>query len=376
MLELIGIFGAGIATLATPCILPLVPIYLAMLLGGSVQAVSARESRWRLLGMTAAFSAGFTLVFSLLGLGASMIGGLLAEYRGLLTVVGGLLIVLFGLKFMGLFSIPWLDRDVRLDSPRKIGGPVGGFLFGVVFGLGWTPCAGPVLASVLSYAALAGSELKAAGLLALYSAGIALPLLALSAFADRGVPLLRRIMGRLEAMQRLTGMIMVGLGLFLGGSAAVDLWSTPSRDLVAVSTAGEQLSPLTGAPLPKPRLVELVEDDCPVCQRMSPRVQTLRDDCTEQLVDIHTVSLSDERNRGLRQRLAVRAVPTFLLVDDLGQVRQTLIGERSIEELRGIAAELQAMTCAGIDPIDVDSLTDSAGCDSEEGGDAVTGACS
>lgn len=373
MLTWLGVFGAGIATLATPCVLPLVPVYLTMLLGGSLSAIGAGgASRWRLLGMTAAFAAGFTLVFSLLGLGASTLGGFLQAQRGLLTLIGALLIVLFGLKFVGLLPMPWLDRDVRMDGPRKIGGPLGGFGFGIVFGFGWTPCAGPVLASILSLAALEQSKLAGAAMLAVYSAGLALPLLIIAAFADRAVPMLRRFMSRLQAMQKVTGAALIALGLYLAWGPAAELWYAPSNPHQATLRSGEVLPSLFGEPLSKPRLVELYEQDCPICKRMQPRLDALQNDCEDSFVDVYKVDISQAENSHLKKNLGVNAVPTLLLIDDQGAIFSRLVGERSLDEIRGFAAELQASVCAGVAPGNSEEVEDRSGCgtgdDAEQSG--------
>lgn len=380
MLTWLGIFAAGLATLATPCVLPLVPVYLTMLLGGSLAAVGEQgKSRWRLFGMTLAFTAGFTLVFSVLGLGASALGGFFQAQRGLLTLIGAVLIVLFGLKFMGLIPMPWLDRDVRLDGPRKISGPLGGFGFGIVFGFGWTPCAGPVLASVLSLAALEQSKFVAAGMLATYSAGLALPLLIIAAFADRAVPMIRGFMSRLQAMQKVTGAALVALGLFIGWAPANEILRAPTNPHEAIVANGEHVKALFGEPLSKPRLVELYEQDCPVCKRMEPRVNALQTDCEDSFVDVYKVDISQPENSHLKGVLGVNAVPTLLLIDDQGAIYGRMVGERSLEEIRGFAAEMQASTCAGVEPAKLDKVEDRAGCGTGEDGsddENSSGTCS
>jgi cytochrome c-type biogenesis protein len=372
VLTVLASFGAGLATLATPCVLPLVPVYLTMLLGGAVPTTATSRARAQLLGRTLAFSLGFSLVFTALGLGASSLGQVLGQHRDLLTLIGAALIALFGLKFLGLLPLPWLDRDVRLDGPRRIQGPLGGFGFGLVFALGWTPCAGPVLASVLSVAALEESALGGAALLAAYSAGIALPLVVIAAFADRAVPLLRRAMHRLETLQRATGVAMLGLALFLGLAPARSLLTTPAAAAVAHTDDGVALDPVVGAALPGPRLLELVEDGCPVCARMEQAVAALQADCAQHHVEVHRIDLSREDNRWLKAALGVRAVPTLLLVDDQGRERARLVGERSLDELRGLAASLQAATCAGVEPVDVEAVDQRGGCTEGTAGSGET----
>ena len=148
--DLAAVFGIGVLTLATPCVLPLIPIYLGMLLGSSVEAAREPGGRARLVTATAAFGA---LVFTLLGLGASAVGSFLQEHRAWLTILGGGLIILFGLKFLRVLRLPWLDRQMQLPELKTGRRLLDAALFGVVFALGWTPCVGPILGSVLTYTA-------------------------------------------------------------------------------------------------------------------------------------------------------------------------------------------------------------------------------
>jgi cytochrome c-type biogenesis protein len=312
--------------------------------------------------MTAVFSAGFSMVFTLLGLGASSLGGLLAAYRTPLTLAGSLVVVLFGLVYLGWLKVPFLDRDVRLGGSGSVKGLGGAFLFGFTFALGWTPCAGPVLASVLSVASVQGGAAQGAFLLAAYSLGLALPLLGVAAFADRAVPMLRRLNRHLPAMQRVTGVVMVAAGLYLGADTARALLGPAAPGLSAVTTEGVLVDPVAGGPTPGPRLVELVEDGCPVCQRMVERVESLRQDCTQHALEVITINVSDTRNRALASRLNVRAVPTFLLVDDTGSIRGRAVGERTLDDLRAMVAGLQEESCAGVGPMQLNPVEESEAC--------------
>jgi len=162
-------------------------------------------------------------------------------------------------------------------------------------------------------------------------------------------------------LQRVTGAVMIAAGLFF----VVDGVRTAAPDrapLAAVTTDGEALAPLMGAPLERPRLLHLVDENCPVCKRMAASMAALGNDCSEANVEVKAVDLSDPRNRGLRQELAVTAVPTLLLLDDSGRLRHRLIGERSLDELRGLAASLQATSCAGVAPLDPATLPEAGAC--------------
>jgi cytochrome c-type biogenesis protein len=361
MTALLVLFLAGLATFATPCLLPMIPIYLATLLGGTVHAASNPSSRKNLVIATTGFSFGFGLVFTLLGMSASFLGELIAGHRVALTLVSAVAIVLFGLHSLGIFTTSFMQREVRLRTPRRISGPVGGFFFGVVFALGWTPCAGPLLASALGYAATSQSALWAGLHLAAYSLGIATPLLLIATFADRAIPLLRRVAHKAILLQRATGAAMVVIGLVLGGQTILSVVNQPGAN-VATTTTGIRLEPVFGAPIERPRLIELVREECPVCKRMTAAIQSLDEECSKHDVDVVTIDLTHEDNKAFTQKINVVAVPTLLLVDKGGRVVHTLVGERSLTELRGLAASLQDANCSGVEAVDPSRLQSNATC--------------
>ena len=151
MYSLPALFLAGLLTFLSPCVLPLVPVYLAMLAGASAVALQEGGNRGRLLLATLAFSLGLATVFVVLGLAASAVGRTLSGHRLLVVQLAGLAVFLAGLKLMGLVHVPWLDREARpwLASVRKGSGLLWPLLLGGAFALGWSPCVGPVLGSVL-----------------------------------------------------------------------------------------------------------------------------------------------------------------------------------------------------------------------------------
>ena len=214
---------AGLVSFLSPCVLPLVPPYLCYLAGTSVSELSKGGEaspvvRRRAVLAAAFFVMGFSTVFVALGAGASLIGALLRTYAHVLAQVAGVAIIIMGLNFLGLFRIGFLMREARLDVDRPAG--IGGaFLMGLAFAFGWTPCIGPVLASVLAVAGSEGTVLRGAGLLALYSAGLGIPFI-LAAFAMG--PFLRfmtRFRTHLGTVEKVMGVLLVITGvLFLTGS--------------------------------------------------------------------------------------------------------------------------------------------------------------
>jgi cytochrome c-type biogenesis protein len=166
-------FLGGIIMFLAPCTLPLVPAFLASLAPESKASHHERE----VLIRTVIFSLGFSIVFVLLGILSGFLGAALALYKQVLTQVGAVLIIVFGLSLLGVFQIPILKSSFqRLRVPKMEKGRfVRPFLFGVVFALGWSPCAGPLLASILLLASQTGTVVQGGLLLALFSLGLALP---------------------------------------------------------------------------------------------------------------------------------------------------------------------------------------------------------
>ena len=174
-------FTAGILTFLSPCILPLVPSFIAYITGvsygGLKEGHKSEKVRLSILSHTALFIMGFSVVFILLGLTATAIGQALFEYQKPIRIAGGVLIMLFGLTLTGVIKIGFLQKEHQLSVHAKKASYLGSFLVGVTFAAAWTPCAGPILGSILVIAGTGESVSKGALLLALYSAGIAVPFL-------------------------------------------------------------------------------------------------------------------------------------------------------------------------------------------------------
>jgi cytochrome c-type biogenesis protein len=352
-LGVLTVFVAGLLTLATPCILPMLPIYFTLLLGEGVDAAregaepsSAPSSRrWRLVLATALFVAGLSAVFTLLGMAASSIGSLLQAHRAWLLVAGGALILILGLRGVGLIRIAWLDRTLQPKALQTGSRLANAFLFGVVFALGWTPCVGPVLGSVLTFTA-ATSDSPATGALYLfvYSLGVGLPLLTVSWAAEWVVPRLRKAYRHLPKLERVTGGLMVAVGLAVAAPGVMGIWSRTDQTDAAAS-ASVALPQLGN----KPRLIEFYAQRCPVCARMKPLVDQLRLDCLGHEIEVVAVDISQPENAHLAEKYAVHAVPAFVLLDERGNQAGHFFGSRGLGELRAAAAGLIATSCAGED---------------------------
>ncbi|HEY3358030.1 MAG TPA: cytochrome c biogenesis protein CcdA [Polyangia bacterium] len=339
-LDLLAIYGAGLLTFVTPCVLPLVPIYLAALLGGAPAGAGARG---RLLTRAGLFAAGFVAVFTLLGLTASSLGGLLAAHRSLVQVIGAAVILLFGLKFLGVLRVPWLDRVVRVDERRLKTrfGAVNAVFMGVLFAAGWSPCVGPVLGSVLTYTASATSSPAAgAGYLAVYGLGLATPLLLTAAFAEAGGRFLKRLRRFVPALERVMGAAMVVLALAAGVSGAIALSRGAAAD-------GGGLAALNVGPggARQPVVVELYAHGCAACQAMQPIIDGFARQCAEHQVLVKQVETSTPLGRLLGERHHVLGVPTFLVLDQDGRVVKQLVGVQTDTALKDAVSGLARTPC-------------------------------
>ncbi|WP_370320899.1 cytochrome c biogenesis CcdA family protein [Oricola sp.] len=210
-------FLAGLLSFVSPCVLPIVPPYLAYLAGVSFSDLQSaeveRERARRIILSAVAFVAGFTTVFVALGATASVIGQTIAQYFGVLSVIAGVIIIIMGLHFLGLFRIGFLYREARVDVRNKPAGFVGAYIMGLAFAFGWTPCVGPVLAAILFIAGAEDTALRGAGLLAVYSLGIGLPFIIAAVFASRFISWANRFKRHMATVEKAMGGLLVITGL-------------------------------------------------------------------------------------------------------------------------------------------------------------------
>lgn len=207
---------AGILSFLSPCVLPMLPFYLCYLAGLPVaQITSGRDistlQRTRLWWAATGFALGVTTIFVLLGLGASAAGQVMAEWRRPLSWVAAGIILIFGLQMTGLLQMPVLSGQARMHGPRNAAGPFGGYLMGLAFGFGWTPCVGPVLSVILLMAAGRGDIGHGAGLLLTYGLAMTLPFVLCALALRPAMDWLMRQRAHLRHLQKITG---VGLIVF------------------------------------------------------------------------------------------------------------------------------------------------------------------
>lgn len=224
-ISLIGALIGGIISFVSPCVLPLVPPYLCYMGGVSIDQLVGDEESERsqgyILFVALCFVLGFSTVFVALGTSASIIGQILLKHQTILAQIAGVVIIVMGLHFLGLFKLTFLYKEVRPDSSKVRSGPVGSYVMGLAFAFGWTPCIGPILATILALAGSEGSAAEGALLLGVYSLGIGVPFLVAAFFAKPFMGFMMRFRRHLGSVEKAMGGLLVASGLlFVTGSMA------------------------------------------------------------------------------------------------------------------------------------------------------------
>jgi len=214
-------FFAGLLTFLAPCTLPLVPAYLGFISGVDQEALknpaTARAARHKIFLNGLAFIAGFSLIFIVFGVLAGFAGTALAPYRIWLARIGGVLVILFGLFMLGFFKLPFFQTDKRIPIPKwlTLGKPSSSLFIGGTFALGWTPCVGPILGSILLLAGTSGTAFTGGVMLTVFSIGLAIPFLLIALAFSKATAYIDRISKYLKAVSVVGGIFLILLGFLL-----------------------------------------------------------------------------------------------------------------------------------------------------------------
>lgn len=218
---------AGLLSFLSPCVLPIVPPYLAYMSCVSVSDMEDEAaSRKRVLQAAAFFVLGISTVFLLLGFAFSALGRMFLQVQDWVTIVAGIVVMIFGAHFIGIYRIGFLDREARMEMGDRGGSAFGAYVLGLAFAFGWTPCLGPILGTILGLAASEASVTRGTVLLAAYAVGLGLPFLLVAAFFPRlngPMAWMKRHMDRIE---RISGLLLwtVGLMMLTGQFTAFSWW--------------------------------------------------------------------------------------------------------------------------------------------------------
>ena len=232
-ISLLSALLAGALSFLSPCVLPLVPPYLCYMAGISVDqfrgegpSVAVVNTRRAVLTAAVFFTLGFATVFVALGAGASTIGVVLRQHLDLLSKIGGLIIIIMGLNFLGVFRLGILAREARFQGGGKPATLSGAYVMGLAFAFGWTPCIGPVLGAILGVAASRETVGDGALLLAIYSLGLAVPFWIAAGFSGAFMRFLTRFRRHLGAVEKIMGVLLIltGLAFIFGFVSSVAIW--------------------------------------------------------------------------------------------------------------------------------------------------------
>jgi len=370
------VFGAGLLSFFSPCILPLLPVYVPFLAANAEgEAITFKQK----LARTIAFIVGLSAAFFVLGFGAGALGSVVKN--PFFTMACGIAVLIFGLFYAGFLNIPTFNKEKRIQLPQRFNkrSIVGAFVLGLIFSLGWTPCVGPILASVLALAAQEGGALQGGLLLLDYSAGLGIPFLVIALGSDYLLGKIKNINQHMPKIKMVGGILLCVLGLFMIFSqvnalvqqANNPVSSAPESSQSAEGEEGEEVIDFTlydmhGAKVSlsdyrgKPVYVEFWGTWCPVCIDNLDNFQKLADDYnnagTAQVLSVMAPGINGELSQDdlvgwiderqltfpilldvggrVNAGFGVSAYPSSVLFDAEGVVITGWVGAPSEEELR------------------------------------------
>lgn len=227
---------AGVISFLSPCVLPIVPPYLAYM-GGISMPDLLGEAKTRRPAVTASifFALGLSTVFVFLGFTASAFGQVFLRNQELFGQIAGGVIILFGLHFIGLIKVPFLSREARIDAGNRGGSAFGAYILGLAFAFGWTPCIGPILGAILSMAAQEGSVARGTALMAAYATGLGLPFVLSAIFIQRAMGVMNRFKKHMHMIEVSMGLLLVVVGVMLvtGAFSRFSYWLLESFPALA-----------------------------------------------------------------------------------------------------------------------------------------------
>ncbi|MDR9427009.1 MAG: cytochrome c biogenesis protein CcdA [Salibaculum sp.] len=220
--------SAGVLSFLSPCVLPIVPPYLAYMGGVSLSDMGEGDaaSRRKALGAALFFVLGLSTIFLLLGAAASGLGRMLLAYQDWMLTIAGVVIIGFGLHFLGLYRVAFMDREMRVDAGDRGGSAVGAYVLGLAFAFGWTPCLGPILGAILGLAATEADIGRGVTMLAAYAVGLGIPFLLVAAYFPRLTGVMGWMKRHMGTIEKTSGglLVLVGVMMITGQFTAFSYW--------------------------------------------------------------------------------------------------------------------------------------------------------
>ena len=214
-ITLITAFIAGTVSFLSPCVLPVLPTYIAFLAGSGTKGADVKSNKRGFIVNTLCFLSGFTFVFVVMGATASYFGQVFLDYQDVIRQSGAIFMVIMGGHLLGLFEFAALQHEYRPLLTLALGGPIGAFVLGVAFTVGWTPCIGPILASILVYASITATLGQGALLLFVYAMGFCVPFLIVSLLLNKYLYKARKLYKWLPFVQQTSGVVLIVAGIII-----------------------------------------------------------------------------------------------------------------------------------------------------------------
>jgi len=205
---------AGVISFLSPCVLPIVPPYLAFMAGSSMEEIEAGKSK-KVIFAALYFVMGLSTVFIFQGIAAAGLGRQMLQFQAEMTIIGGIVIMIFGQHFLGIYRIPFLYREARMETKAKGGTFFGAYVLGLAFAFGWTPCIGPILGTILILVAEEGSVTKGVLMMGVYALGLGLPFVLAAVFINRAIGVMNRFKKHLDKVERISGLLLWTIGLMM-----------------------------------------------------------------------------------------------------------------------------------------------------------------
>ncbi len=234
-------FAAGVLSFVSPCVLPLVPAYLSWMTGLTVAEISESTRRARVIGPAILFVLGFSTVFVAFGATASVLGRVLMEYRDVIEMLAGVVVIAFGVLMLGIIHLPWLYGEARADMGRaRSFGRASSYVMGAAFAAGWTPCVGPILGTILTMAGSSGSVSQGSLLLVAYSLGLGVPFVVVAVVFERVSGVMRWLTRHAHVINRVAGVILIAVGVLIltGRFGMLASWLTTTVPSIEINLPG------------------------------------------------------------------------------------------------------------------------------------------
>lgn len=312
----LSIYLAGILSFLSPCILPIIPVYFSILSGTG-----------KLIYKALLFCLGFSLIFALMGGGASALGSFVQANKASINIVAGVILTLIGLKFLNFIQIPLLDKSYSINTNKfktrfEL---LNAFIIGVLFAVTWSPCIGAVLGGILTYVSAVGSSVSSGAVkLFIYGVGISTPLIISVFFYQRLNKFYKNSPYFFDMVQKLIGFVIL---LF-----AINLFS----NVVMLSkNANTNLSAVDKVMIPSklPLFISFVSASCEDCETMKPVIEKLEKACGNKIIEFRTVDLDDHQFEYLAYQQGIFGTPTYLILDNNGKEKQRLFGIQRLEDI-------------------------------------------